>query len=113
MKVLKAEVYKMLRILKRSFYRLLCGSIAATLVFCTSRVNTETLDETYQKALKEGGTLNLYGTLTPTTADAVLPMFEKRFPGMKVQNTGASADQIVARAISEARGGRTIETLFT
>src|SRR5215470_14763683 len=112
MKVLKAEVNQMLRILRRFFYQLLCGSIAATLVFWTSRVNAETLDETYQKALKEGGTLNLYGTLTPTTADAVLPIFEKRFPGMKVQNTGASADKIVARAISEARGGRTIGDAF-
>ena len=112
MKVLKAEVNQMLRILRRFFYQLLCGSIAATLVFCTSRVNAETLDETYQKALKEGGTLNLYGTLTLTTADAVLPIFEKRFPGMKVQNTGASADKIVARAISEARGGRTIGDAF-
>src|SRR5215470_2757575 len=86
MKVLKAEVYKMLRTLRQSFYCLLCGSLVATLVFWTSQVNAETLDEAYQKALKEGGTLNLYGTLTPTTADAVLPIFEKRFPGMKVQN---------------------------
>ena len=112
MKVLKAEVNQMLRILRRFFSQLLSDSLAATLLFCTSQVNAETLDEAYQKALKEGGTLNLYGTLTPTTADAVLPIFEKRFPGMKVQNTGASADKIVARAISEARGGRTIGDAF-
>ena len=112
MNVLKAGVHKMLRILKGSFYQLLFGSLAATLLFYTSQVNAETLDETYQKALKEGGTLNLYGTLTPTTAVAVLPIFEKRFAGIKVQNTGASADKIVARAISEARGGRTIGDAF-
>ena len=62
--------------------------------------------------MKEGGTLNLYSTLTPTTAGAVLPIFEKRFPGIKVNNTGASGDKIVARAISEARGGRTIGDAF-
>jgi ABC-type uncharacterized transport system YnjBCD substrate-binding protein len=112
MNVRKAEVHKMSRILKGSFYKLLCGSLAATLLFCNSQVGAETVDETYQKALKEGGTLNLYGTLTPTTAVAVLPIFEKRFPGIKVQNTGASADKIVARAISEARGGRTIGDAF-
>ena len=83
MNVLKAGVHKMLRILKGSFYQLLFGSLAATLLFCNSQVNAETLDETYQKALKEGGTLNLYGTLTPTTAVAVLPIFEKRFAGIK------------------------------
>lgn len=102
----------MLRMIKGSFYQFCCRSLAATLLFCTSQVNAETLDETYQKALKEGGTLNLYGTLTPTTADAVLPIFEKRFPGIKVQNNGASGDKIVARAISEARGGRTIGDAF-
>jgi len=94
------------------FIQLLCSGFAAALIFCSSQVKAETVDEAYQKALKEGGTLNLYGTLTPTTAMAVLPIFEKRFPGMKVQNTGASADQIVARAISEARGGRTIGDVF-
>ena len=102
----------MLPMLKGSFYQFLCGSLAATLLFCASQINAETLGETYQKALKEGGTLNLYGTLTPTTADAVLPIFEKRFPGIKVQNTGASADKIVARVISETRGGRTIGDAF-
>src|SRR2546426_2149900 len=112
MKVPKAEVHKMLRMLKGSFHQLLCVSLSATLLFCNSQVNAETIEETYQKALKEGGTLNLYGTLTPTTAVAVLPIFEKRFPGIKVQNTGASADKIVARAISEARGGRTIGDVF-
>src|SRR4029077_17244171 len=99
MKLLKAEVYKMLRMIKGSFYQFCCRSLAATLLFCTSQVNAETLDETYQKALKEGGTLNLYGTLTPPTAVAVLPFFENRFPVMKVENPGASADKIVARAI--------------
>src|SRR5215470_10466957 len=96
----------------QSFSRLLSGALVVALLSCISSVNAETMDETYQKALKEGGTLNLYGTLTPTTAVAVLPIFEKRFPGIKVENNGASGDKIVARAISEARGGRTIGDAF-
>jgi iron(III) transport system substrate-binding protein len=72
----------------------------------------QTIDETYKQALKEGGVLNVYGTLTPDTAVKVLPVFEKRFPGIKAVNTGASGDKIVARAISEARGGRTIGDVF-
>jgi hypothetical protein len=38
------------------------------------------MDELYKKALKEGGTLNFYGTLAQISADKVLPEFEKRFP---------------------------------
>ena len=102
----------MLRMPRGYFHRLLCGILAAALLLFTPEVTAQTLDETYQKALKEGGTLNLYGTLTPTTAVAVLPIFEKRFPGIKVNNNGASGDKIVARAISEMRGGRTIGDAF-
>src|SRR4029077_165606 len=74
--------------------------------------HAESIDETYKPALKEDGALNIYGTLTPDTAVKVLPVFEKRFPGVKTVNTGASSDKIVARAISEARGGRTIGDVF-
>jgi iron(III) transport system substrate-binding protein len=73
--------------------------------------HAQTIDETYRLALKDGE-LNVYGTLTPDTAVKVLPVFEKRFPGIKAVNTGASSDKIVARAISEARGGRTIGDVF-
>src|SRR5215510_3449536 len=84
----------------------------ATIFFFVDSGHTQTIDDTYKQALKEGGALNVYGTLTPDTAVKVLPVFEKRFPGIKTVNTGASSDKIVARAISEARGGRTIGDVF-
>ena len=92
-------------------------SISYLLVLCTVLSfdvsgHAQSVDETYKQALKEGGALNVYGTLTPETAVKVLPVFEKRFPGIKTINTGASGDKIVARAISEARGGRTIGDVF-
>ena len=90
---------------------LLFGLCALGLVTVSSS-HGQSIDETYKLALKEGGTLNVYGTLTPDTAMKVLPVFEKRFPGIKAVNTGASSDKIVARAISEARGGRTIGDVF-
>ena len=81
--------------------------------FCFARLSgAQSIDESYKLALKEGGSLTVYGTLTPDTAVKVLPVFEKRFPGIKAVNTGASSDKIVARAISEARGGRTIGDVF-
>ncbi|HZD41309.1 MAG TPA: extracellular solute-binding protein, partial [Terriglobales bacterium] len=74
--------------------------------------NAETLDELHKKALKEGGTLNFYGTLAQINAVKILPMFEKRFPGIKVNHIDATSDKLVARAVSEARGGRTIGDVF-
>ena len=84
----------------------------AAIFFFVHSGHSQSIDETYKQALKEGGALNVYGTLTPDTAVKVLPVFEKRFPGIKTVNTGASSDKIVARAISEARGGRTIGDVF-
>src|SRR5688572_17317284 len=95
---------------ERKFYQSII--LSAAILFYSSSGNAQTIDETYQRALKEGGALNVYGTLTPDTAAKVLPVFEKRFPGIKAINTGASSDKIVARAISEARGGRTIGDVF-
>ena len=86
--------------------------LCAAVFFSVHSGRAQSIDETYKQALKEGGALNVYGTLTPDTAVKVLPVFEKRFPGIKTDNTGASSDKIVARAISEARGGRTIGDVF-
>ena len=77
-----------------------------------SAAQAETIDEVYKKALKEGGTLNYYGTLAQINAAKILPVFEKRFPGIKVNHIDATADKLAARAITEARGGRTIADIF-
>src|SRR3989338_5552955 len=68
----------------------------------------ETLDEIHKKASKEGGTLNFYGTLAQINAEKILPVFEKRFPGIKINHVDATSDKLVARAVTEARGGKTI-----
>ena len=98
----------------RLLVRMIGGVIflSAAACFSNSSGHAQSIDATYRQALKEGGTLNVYGTLTPDTASKVLAKFEKRFPGIKTVNTGASSDKIVARAISEARGGRTIGDVF-
>ena len=68
----------------------------------------ETLDEIHKNALKVGGTLNFYGTLAQINAEKILPVFEKRFPGIKINHVDATSDLLVARAVSEARGGKTL-----
>ncbi len=74
--------------------------------------SAQTLDELYKQALKEGGTVNFYGTLAQINAEKILPAFEKRFPGIKVNHIDATADKLAARAITEARGGKVIVDIF-
>jgi iron(III) transport system substrate-binding protein len=71
-------------------------------------LHSQTLDELHKTALKEGGTLNFYATLAQINAARILPAFEKRFPGIKVNHVDATSDKLVARAVTEARGGKTL-----
>ncbi|HET9917119.1 MAG TPA: hypothetical protein VFQ89_08435, partial [Candidatus Binatia bacterium] len=69
---------------------------------------TETIEELYKKAVKEGGVLNCYCSLAQINAEKIYPVFEKRFPGIKINHVDATSDKLSARAITEARGGKTI-----
>ena len=75
-------------------------------------VSGQTLEELHKAALKEGGTLNFYGVLAQINAERILPVFEKRFPGVKINHVDATADKLAARAITEARGGRILADIF-
>ncbi len=71
-------------------------------------VPAQSLEEVHKAAVKEGGTLNFYATLAQINAEKILPIFEKRFPGIKVNHVDATSDKLVARAVTEARGGKTL-----
>ena len=75
-------------------------------------LRAQSIDEVYKRALSEGGTLNFYGTLAQINAETILPAFEKRFPGIKINHVDATNDQLAARVIAEARGGRIIADVF-
>ena len=75
-------------------------------------VHSQTMEELHQRALKEGGTVNFYGTLAQITAAKILAVFEKRFPGMRVNQIDATPDKLAARAIAEARGGKVLGDVF-
>ena len=61
-----------------------------TLVFVllasSASAQSASMDELYKRALQEGGTLNFYGTLAQINAEKILPVFEKRFPGIKINH---------------------------
>ena len=87
-----------------AFLMAMIGMIVPSLV----PAQTETIDELYKKALKEGGVLNCYCSLAQINAEKIYPVFEKRFPGIKINHVDATSDKLSARAITEARGGKTI-----
>jgi iron(III) transport system substrate-binding protein len=77
-----------------------------------STAGAQSLEELHKAAVKEGGVVNFYGTLAQINAERILPVFEKRFPGVKVNHVDATADKLAARAITEARGGRVLADVF-
>ncbi len=93
---------------KAGLYAAVLGGLLPALAAAQS----ETVNDVYKKALKEGGTLNYYSTLAQINAAKILPQFEKRFPGIKVNHVDATANKLAARAIAEARGGRVIADVF-
>ena len=65
----------------------------------------------YKKAVKEG-VVNFYATLAQVDAEKILPVFEKRFPGVKVNQLDITSDQLVTRAVTEARGEKPSAIFF-
>jgi iron(III) transport system substrate-binding protein len=99
--------------LKRKIVLAVSGPLLAlTLLIAATPAASQSLDELHKQAVKEGGTLNFYGTLAQINAARILPVFEKRFPGIKVNHVDATADKLAARAITEARGGRVLADIF-
>jgi len=86
----------------------LAGAITLSGWFGCGRAEAQSLDELHKAAVKEGGALNFYATLAQINAGIILPSFEKRFPGIKINHVDATSDKLVARAVSEARGGKTL-----
>src|SRR5919198_3460567 len=87
------------------------GLFAAFLVIAVPppvTAQTESIDELYKKALKEEGVLNCYCSLAQINAEKIYPVFEKRFPGIRINHVDATSDKLAVRAITEARGGRVI-----
>ena len=81
------------------------------LSFTTPEIHAQTLDEVYKKAVAEGS-INFYGTLAQVNAEKILPVFEKKFPGIKINHVDITSDNLVARAVAEARGGKTLGDIF-
>src|SRR5919106_6538747 len=102
----------MLKADRQTSINISCLILSGLLLIFSSAAVAQSLDDVYTQAVKEGGTLNFYGTLAQINAAKILTVFEKRFPGIKVNHVDATADKLAARAITEARGGRVLADIF-
>src|ERR1700754_2594173 len=98
----------MLRVRTIASLKIVSFLLSFWLGMVSAPAGAQTLDELHKLAVKEGGTLNFYATLAQINAEKILPVFEKRFPGIKVNHVDATSDKLVARAVTEARGGKTL-----
>ena len=110
-------VFETLSVFTRSL--VLCGVfsvLGAAGAFAASvsapATKSDSIDELYEKAKKEGGQLTLYIALSARSEEIILPIFKKRFPAIQVNHIDATSDKLVARVVAEARGGRVIGDVF-
>ena len=73
----------------------------------------ESLDQLHEKAKQEGGKLTLYAPLSARTMEVILPAFMKRFPGVIVNHIDSTSDKLIARVVSELRGGRVLADVIS
>jgi iron(III) transport system substrate-binding protein len=73
---------------------------------------TDSIAELHEKAKKEGGKLALYAPLSARAMNVIPAAFMKRFPGVTVDHVDATPDKLLARIVSEIRGGRVLADVY-
>jgi iron(III) transport system substrate-binding protein len=73
---------------------------------------TDSIAELHDKAKKEGGKVTLYAPLSARAMEVIPQAFMKRFPGVTVDHIDATPDKLLARILSEARGGRVLADVY-
>ena len=87
---------------------IICGTSAGK-VFAAA---ADSLDQLYEKAKKEGK-ITLYAPLSPQAMSVIPPAFMKRFPGVTVDHIDATSDKLIARVLSEQKGGRVLADVIS
>jgi iron(III) transport system substrate-binding protein len=82
------------------------------LLAASALASDETLDQLYEKAKKEGGKVTVYVPFSNRSIEVIPPGFMKRFPGVAVNHVDGTPNQLLARVIAEARGGRVLADVF-
>ncbi len=77
----------------------------------TAESLTARLDRLYAAAKAEG-TVALYSSMNNDDAKKVLPEFQKRFPGVKVEHTRKTGEQLTQQIVTEKRAGKDLFDVF-
>jgi iron(III) transport system substrate-binding protein len=72
---------------------------------------SESLDELYEKAKKEAK-LTIYAALSANSIDVIFAAFRKKFPAVTIDHIDLTGDKLIARIVTEARGGRVLADVF-
>lgn len=73
----------------------------------------ESLDQLAERVKKEAGKVTVYASLSNRSIEVILPSFMKRFPGITVDHIDGTPNQLIARIIAEARGGRVLADVYS
>ena len=57
---------------------------------------------------KPEGTVAIYSSMNNDDAKKVFPVFEQKFPGVKVQHTRASGEDLVTKVVTEKKAGQNL-----
>ena len=94
-------------------YGFLLGLVLATIFPPRFAVAAESLDQLYDKVKKEGGKVTLYAPLSPRAMEVIPAAFMKRFPGVTVDHIDGTSDKLIARVLTEMRGGRVLADVIS
>ena len=64
------------------------------------------------EAAKAEGKVALYSSLNTDDAKVILPKFEARYPGVKVDHTRSTGEQLVVRVVTEQKAGQNLFDVF-
>jgi iron(III) transport system substrate-binding protein len=69
------------------------------------------LDDVYERAKKEAK-LTIYAALSANSIEVIFGAFRKRFPAVVIDHVDLTGDKLIARVVTEARGGRVLADIF-
>ena len=92
-----------------TLFALSCGGTAGTSAPTSPVPKGETVEQRLSRlydAAKPEGKLAFYSSLNTEDAKKILPKFEARFAGVKVDHTRASGEKLVQRVVTEKKAGQ-------
>ncbi|MDO8562889.1 MAG: hypothetical protein Q7S25_03485, partial [Candidatus Limnocylindria bacterium] len=82
------------------------ASVAASAAIPAAKETADQAMARLYALAKAEGTVLLYSSLNTDDAKKILPVFEAKFPGIKVQHTRASGEALIQKIVTEKKAGQ-------